>query len=325
MTAVAARDETRLIARVARLYHEGGVKQPEIAQRLQLSQAKVSRLLKQAIERDIVRISIRVPIGVHAELEEALEERYGLQEAIVVDTSASDEEQLMRDLGQAAAFHLESTIRPGELIGISSWSATLLATVNAMRPVKAGADVRVVQILGGVGNPAAEVHATELTRRLAGMLDGAPIYLPVPGVVGSLEARKVLEDDEHVQRVRTLFSQLTIALVGIGTVQPSPLLARSGNVFTVDELAVASGAGAVGDICLRFFDTKGKPATTPLNERVIGINLDELQRVPRSIAVAGGARKAAAIRAALTGQLVSHLVTDRDTASLIVDGTGPEH
>jgi DNA-binding transcriptional regulator LsrR (DeoR family) len=316
---VAPRDETRLIARVARLYYEAGLKQPEIARRLQLSQAKVSRLLKQAIERDIVHISVRVPVGVHAELEEGLEARYGLQEAVVVDTSAIDEEQLMRDLGQAAAYHLETTIRPGELIGISSWSATLLATVNAMRPINSGDGVRVVQILGGVGNPSAEVHATELTRRLARVLNGQPIYLPVPGVVGSAEARGVLEQDEHVQGVLELFSQLTIALVGVGTVQPSPLLARSGNVFTDDELAVAATAGAVGDIVLRFFDSEGKPATTPLDERVIGLDLDQLQRVPRSIAVAGGSRKTAAIKAALTGRLVTHLVTDRETAARLVD------
>ncbi len=132
MTAVAQRDEIRLIAKVARLYYESGLKQPEIAQRLQLSQPKVSRLLKQAIDRDIVRISVRVPVGVQAELEEALESEYGLLEAVVVETSASDEAQLMRDLGQAAAYHLETTIRPGDVIGISSWSATLLAMVNAM-------------------------------------------------------------------------------------------------------------------------------------------------------------------------------------------------
>ena len=311
---MAARDETRLIARVARLYHESGLKQVEIAQRLQLSQATVSRLLKQAIERDIVRITVRVPVGVQADLEEALESRFGLLEAVVVETTAANEQQLMRDLGQAAAAHLERTIQPGEVIGISSWSATLLATVNAMRPASGGEGIRVVQILGGVGNPAAEVHATELTRRLARVVDGEPVYLPVPGVVGSVEARGVLERDEHVQRVLELFPQITLAVVGIGTVEPSPLLARSGNIFSDEGLALAARAGAVGDVSLRFFDSQGKPAKTPLDERVIGLKLEELQRVPRSIAVAGGARKFKAIKGALTGRLVSHIVTDRDTA-----------
>jgi DNA-binding transcriptional regulator LsrR (DeoR family) len=311
---MAPRDDTRLIARVARLYYESGLKQPEIARRLQLSQAKVSRLLKQAIERDIVTITVHVPVGVHADLEEALESKFGLLEAVVVETTAANEQQLMRDLGQAAASHLERTIQPGDVIGISSWSATLLATVNAMRPASSGEGIRVVQILGGVGNPAAEVHATELTRRLARIVDGEPVYLPVPGVVGSVEARGVLERDEHVQRVLELFPQITLAVVGIGTVEPSPLLARSGNIFSDEELALAARAGAVGDVSLRFYDDQGKPAKTPLDERVIGLKLDELQRVPRSIAVAGGSRKVNAIKGALTGRFVSHIVTDRDTA-----------
>ncbi len=319
MTAVGQRDEIRLIARVARLYYEGGMKQPEIAQRLQLSQPKVSRLLKQAIDRDIVRITVRVPVGVHAELEEALESQYGLLEAVVVDTSALDEAQLMRDLGQAAAFHLESTIRAGDVIGISSWSATLLATVNAMRPVTGTGNIRVVQILGGVGSPAAEVHATELTRRLADVLGGEPILLPVPGVVGSAAAREVLEKDEHVQRVLSLFPRITVALVGIGAVQPSPLLARSGNIFSDDELSRVTRGRGVGDVCLRFFDERGRPTSSALDERVIGLTLDQLKQVPRSIAVAGGERKATAIKGALTGRLVSHLVTDRATAVRLLD------
>jgi DNA-binding transcriptional regulator LsrR (DeoR family) len=318
MTRVAQRDDIRLIARVARLYYESGLKQPEIARRLQISQAKVSRLLKQAIERDIVRISVRVPVGVHAELEEQLESKYGLTEAVVVDTTTGDEQQLMRDLGQAAAYHLETTIRPGDVVGISSWSATLLAMVNAMRPVAGARGVRVVQILGGVGDPAAEVHATELTRRLAEVLDGEPVYLPVPGIVGSREARQVLERDAHVQQALQMFAEITVALVGIGTVQPSPLLARSGNVFAADELKLAERAGAIGDISLRFFDGRGKPTRTPLDDRVIGLDLDQLRRIPRSIAVAGGERKAPAIKAALTGGLMSHLVTDRQTATQVL-------
>jgi DNA-binding transcriptional regulator LsrR (DeoR family) len=316
------RSDVRLIARVARLYYEGGLKQPEIAERLRISQAKVSRLLRQALEHDIVRITVRVPLGVHAELEEALEQQYGLTEAVVVDTTSEDEARLMQDLGQAAAYHLETTIRSDEIVGISSWSATLLATVNAMRPVSA-TNVKVVQVLGGVGDPAAEVHATELTRRLAELLRGDPVLLPVPGVVGSAAARSVLEQDQHVRRAIDLFSEITVALVGIGSVEPSPLLARSGNVFSAEELEAVAGAGAVGDVCLRFFDRGGRPLATEIDERVIGLTLDDLRRVPRSIAVAGGRRKVEAIRGALTGRLVTHLITDRTTALALAGAEQP--
>lgn len=318
MNAVALHDEVRLIAKVARLYYESDINQREIARRLGTSQAKVSRLLRQAVDRDIVRITVRTPVGVHTELEEAIETKFGILEAVVVDTTANDEQQLMRDLGYAAAFHLENTIRPGDVIGISSWSDTLLATVNSMHPVASGRDNRVVQILGGVGDPAAEVHATELTRRLAELLKGEPVLLPVPGVVGSAQARRVLEDDFHVRQALDLFPHVTVAVVGIGTVEPSPLLASSRNVFTEDELRLVKAAGGVGDICLRFFNEAGAPVANSLDERVIGMTLETIRQVSRSIAVAGGARKTRAIGSALRGGLVSHLVTDHLTATRLV-------
>ena len=78
-------------------------------------------------------------------------------------------------------------------------------------------------------------------------------------------------------------------------------------------------AGAVGDICLRFFDRHGRPVSTPLDDRVIGMTRDQLRRVKRAVALAGGKRKFAAIRAALLGGLVNVLVTDRFTAQHLID------
>lgn len=314
---VASRDDVRLITKVARLYYESDLNQPEIARRLGISQAKVSRLLGQARERDIVRISVEPPLGVHTDLEEAIETGFGIAEAVVVDAS-DDDGRLRRDLGRAAASYLEATLRSEDVIGISSWSDSLLATVDAMSPVTSGRGIRVVQILGGVGDPVAERHATELARRLSNLVGGSATLLPVPGVVGSAEARDVLVRDEHVRRALDLLPTITVALVGIGTIEPSPLLRSSGNVFAPDELATVERAGGVGDICLRFFDAAGRPVAGPLDRRVVGIDLAELRRVPRTVAVAGGRRKHAAIEAALRGGLVTHLVTDRATARALI-------
>jgi len=74
-----------------------------------------------------VYMPIATPGGVHPDLEERLEERYGLREAVVVDAPDDDDRSLMRELGAAAAHHLESTLKSGDIVGISSWSATLLA------------------------------------------------------------------------------------------------------------------------------------------------------------------------------------------------------
>jgi DNA-binding transcriptional regulator LsrR (DeoR family) len=314
---VARTDELRLMAKVARLYYERGVRQADIADQLDLSQATVSRLLKRAQEEQIVRITVSVPHGAYTELEEELQAAYGLKDVIVVDTVA-DDEQILRDLGAAAAFYVENTLKPGEVIGISSWSATLLAMVDAMHPLPRSVSAQVIQILGGVGNPAAEAHAAHLTRRMATLTRGDAFFLAAPGIAGSAETARIYLDDPFVRATVDRFEQVTLALVGIGAVEPSKLLASSGNSFSADELGLLRERGAVGDVCLRFFDQHGQPVQTPLNERVIGMRLAQLQQAARSVGIAGGARKLPAIRGALAGRWINVLITDRRTAGTLV-------
>lgn len=310
-------DELRLMAKVARLYHVQGLRQTAITERLHIHQSTVSRLLKRAEDAGIVRITFTAPTGLHADLEDALQATFGLREAIVID-AIEDEDQIVKDLGAASAFYLETTLRPSDVVGISSWSAALLAMVEAMHPNPRAAGAGVVQILGGIGNPGAEQHATQLTRRLAALLSGTATLLPAPGAVGSADARRVMLKDRYVQEAVALFKSVTVALVGIGAVEPSKLLASSGNIFSPHELRQLSRRGAVGDICLRFFDAEGAPVATPLNDRVISMELDALRRVPRVVGIAGGRRKTAAIRGALAGRWINVLITDRGTAERLL-------
>lgn len=307
-------DELRLIARVARMYYESDMRQSEIAEQLDLSQATVSRLLRRSKEEGIIRTSINLPKGVYTELEEALVKKFGLRDVIVVDSLDDNENLIQRDLGAAAAYYLESAIRPNEVIGISSWSATLLALVDALHSVPRKPGVKVVQILGGVGSPSVEAHATRLTSRMAQMVHGEAVYLPVSGVLATEAARDVLMADEVAQQAIRLFDHVTTALVGIGAIEPSPLLAQSGNVFSPQELELLRRQNAAGDILMRFFDQNGNLVKTGLENRVISMSLDQLSKTSRAVGVAGGSRKYVAILAALRGHWVNILVTDHFTA-----------
>ncbi len=312
-------DELRLMTRVARMYYERDMRQSDIAKQLGLSQATISRLLNRSREEGITRISVNVPQGVHSRLEEELVAAYDLRDAIVVDCDSENERINQRDVGAAAAYYVESTIKPNEVVGISSWSSNLLALVDSMHQVPRKPGVQVVQILGGVGNPGAEVHAARLTSRLAGLVNGQATFLPAPGIVGSQASLDVLLADPYVQEAMTLFNHVSLALVGIGAVEPSELLAESGNIFSRAELDILRNAGAVGDILLHFFDDKGEPVDTSLNNRVVAMSLSQLQKADRSIGVAGGRRKFRAILGALRGGLINVLITDCFTASRLMD------
>ena len=344
-------DELRLMARVARMYYAGNLKQPEIAERLSLSQATISRLLKRAEREQIVRITVSVPVGAFPELEEGLETRFALNEAIVVDSLEDEENQIMRDLGAAAAYYVETTLRPDEVVGVAAY-ASLRAMVNAIQPrgrrmgqtaqaapagsteqagqtdqagrtnpaedqLGAQARVRVVQLTGGVGNPAAEQHATELTRQLAALVRGQPVFLPAPGLAPSAAAREVFLQDPFVREALAAFDRVTLALVGIAPVAGGgPGSFR--NALTDEEKALLAEHGAVGFICHRFYDAQGAPVRTALDRRVTAITPDQLRRVDRTVGITGGPERTAAIRAALDGRWVNVLVTDRFTAERLL-------
>ncbi len=305
------------MTKVARMYYDQGIRQQEITERLNIHQSTISRLLKRAREWNIVRISVAIPAGTFSEMEEALASRFNLKEAIVVDSSEG-EERLVRDLGAAAAFLVETSVKPGTVIGISSWSRALLAMVDALHQNDNGRGGKVVQILGGVGKAETQYHATQLAQELAKRISATAILLQAPGVVGTAEARRVLSRDPAVLEASGLFESIDLALVGIGSMEPSKLLSSSGNVFSPAEREELSNQGAVGDICLRFFDPDGNLVKSPLMNRVIGIELGDLKKAKRVVGIAGGVRKVPAILAALRGGWINVLLTDRLTAEKLL-------
>jgi DNA-binding transcriptional regulator LsrR (DeoR family) len=322
-------DELRLMTRVAHLYYEDGLKQPEIAGQLNLSQATVSRLLKRAEDEQIVRITVSVPVGAYPDLEEALLRRYGLKEVVVVDSLRDDEADVMRDLGAAAAYYVETTLRPTEVIGIASY-ASLLAMVNAMhpRPLRgagrgaAEGGVRVVQLTGGLGNPAAEAHGTQLTRRLAALVHGEAVFLPAPGLAASPSARDLFWQDPFVRHALETFDHVTLALVGIAPAWGAGhegLATSFMGSFTPEEREQLVRLGAAGFICHRFYDSRGVPLATPFDTRLTAITPEQLHRVERRVGITGGERRTAAIRAALEGGWVNVLITDQFTAQRLLE------
>jgi DNA-binding transcriptional regulator LsrR (DeoR family) len=310
-------DELRLMAKVARMYYDQGIRQQEISERLNIHQSRVSRLLKKAREANIVRISVATPAGFFPELEESLESKFQLKEVVVIDADG-DEERISRDLGTATAFYVETTVRQEMVIGISSWSRSLFAMVDSLHPSECGHGGKVVQILGGVGNASTQYQATLLAQRLASLIGASPVLLQAPGVVSTAQAKAVLVQDPVVQEASTLFNKIDIALVGIGSLHPSNLLANSGNIFSPQEREELRRKGAVGDICFQFIDKDGVPIDSPLMQRVIGIDLGTLKRTHRVVGIAGGEQKVPAILASLKGRWINVLITDRHTAERLV-------
>lgn len=311
-----SRPDLYLLSKVSSLYYLRGHTQQEIADRLHISRPKVSRLLQEAQEQNIVRISVTPPMSLHLDLEAELETRFGLQEAVVVNVEPGPMEMIHRQVGAGAAAYLARTLQFGETIGMG-WGTTLDGMVQSMSPMSTEG-VKVVQTLGGVGPPESGAYAAGLVRRLAELLNASAVILPAPGIVGTVSARNVLRSDPHVQAALQQYDSLDAAFMGIGCLHTSPVLGDSKYLppGAYDEL---EAGGAVGHIALRFFDAQGSLVPTSLDDRTLSITPEQLRKTGRVVGVAGGPLKMKAVFGALKGRLVDVLVTDHLTAEALID------
>jgi len=318
-------DPPRLLVKVARLYHGRGLRQSEIAERLRISQARVSRLLQQAEDLGIVRTVVVLPPGLNSELEDEIEHLYGVRQCHVVDAVAEGEDELAEDLGQAMAAIVGGggiLTSSTSVVGYNSWSRTLQAMVAALQPIRGGAG-RVVEMLGDIGPPALQHEAARSTQRLAALTGAEPVYLRTPGVSSTPQMRAaILDQDRHARETLALLDRMDVALVGVGECDVVAPLRPGDNFFTQEQFDRARELGAVGQICLRFLDEHGHEVATEFDDLVIGVSLDQLRVAAHRCAAADGPAKYRVIRAALLGHWVDTLVVDTATADWLV-AAGP--
>lgn len=309
-------DALKLITHVARLYHVHGVRQREIADRLGMSQARVSRLLHRAEAEGIVRTVVVIPDGLHPELEEGLEDAYGLREVHVVEVV--DEATVPVALGGATARFLSGGSLDGAVVGFTSWSSTLREMARQLERVPSVGAQHVVEMLGDLGSPLLQHEAARATMQLATVLEAEPVFLRTPGVVATPELRAATLQDIHVRRALELLDSLDVAFLGVGPADFHGPLKDGDNFFSAEQLEAVRALGAAGQINQRFIDADGRPVRTSLDELVVGVTLDQLRRVRRRVVVAGGSSKWQSMAAALRGRWADVLVTDVGTAEYLL-------
>jgi DNA-binding transcriptional regulator LsrR (DeoR family) len=309
--------DATLLYKIATAYYEDSLTQDQIGKRFGLSRIKVSRLLQQARQSRVVQITIVPPPGSYGDRERELEQAYGLDEVVICGPGSSQSDTLA-ELGSAGANYLARCLNEQRVIAIS-WGTTLLALVEALAPHNLP-DLRVVQMLGGLGRVESETYGADLTLRMAQMLGAKARLMPSPGIVGSQMVRDALLQDGNIAETLALAERADLAIVGIGVPDRGTILHQS-QILTDQEIDELRALGAVGDIALRFFDREGRPIDHPVNERIIGLELEQMKHIPRVIGIAGGAGKYDVIRGALRGGLIDVLITDHVVAEQLLRET----
>jgi len=307
-------NSSKLVYKVLENYYELGLTQQEIAEKYCISRIKVSRLISKALKDKIVQIRINMPNDQAGEMEQELERIYALSEVVVVDKSHED---LISGLGDAAADYLSRCTKGKEIIGVT-WGRSLLAVIKVL-PAMTLPDVKIVQMLGGLGNPDSDIHGTELVIRMAQVFNARARLLNSPGIVKSRAMCKALLDNMQVSDTLKLAEKADTAIVGIGALTANSLIMQQSKIITEEELKRLIQKGAVGDVGLRFFDRNGNQIQDEIHERVVGLTFEQMQKLPRIIGVAGGKEKHTAILAALRGKWINTLITDYHTAQFLIN------
>lgn len=308
-------DDDLLSVRVAELYYDDNKTQDEIGALLNISRFKAGRLLVQAREKGIVRIEIVHPRARRLSLERELRERFSLTDAVIVPAPDHEVGVLSR-VAQAAADYLTQLRPVPRTLGVS-WGRTLDALAEHL-PVGWASGVTVVQINGGVSlNPKAAT-AGSLAATIAQRGAGSAVLLPSPAIFERLETKRAIEGDRAVGEVLALAATASAYLYSAGVADASSVLVESG-YLTPDDVARLVAKGAVGDVVGRYINAAGQIVDAELNERTVGLGLDELRSAATAIFMVAGSAKHDVARAVVASGLCTVFVSDENTAKALLE------
>jgi len=321
--AVAATRSIDTLVRAARLYYEDGLSQGEVARRMGLSGATVSRVLASAREQGIVEVRIhdpRSPVRRVHEVERQLIEQFGLTDARV-GTPNGGMSGSLESVGRLAADLFGERLPQMRRVGLS-WGSTLEAFVAEV-PDRVAPLLHVLPLAGG--NPGLDTASAggTLVQVLARKCGVEASRLIAPAIVESPQTKSAITSESGTRAALERAARVDHAFVGIGTVGvgSSATIVEDMKLDDAEQAAFLAQKPA-GDISGRFFDDNGVEVGPPTADRVIGVSLDDLRRVPCVIGLAAGLEKAAGVLAALRTGVLDMVVLDLALAEAVLQRAG---
>ena len=295
-----------LLHGVAKMHYEAGMSQVDIAKRLGVSTATVSRMLQRARADGIVRIEIPDLIATD-ELGAALAQRLKLKAAAVVETPTAG--ALAPLAGPVGDLLTRAALPPGAVLAIG-WGRAIRAVLDTGLPPVPG--LLVVPATGGMQQHLPHFQVNEFVRLAAEQTGGTPHFVHAPYLPSAVTRDAFLADPTIAESV-ALWDRIDVAVVGVGL--PHAKNSPEASAATPDEQALVNAAG---DVIRHYFDAAGRMIDWDGEGRMIAASPEQLRRAPLVIAVATGPEKADAIIGAVRAGFISALVTDVRTADALL-------
>lgn len=307
-----SRDEQALSA--VKLYFEAGLSQADVAKELGVSRPTASKLIQHGKARGFVTIQINDPRDAGMQVAKKLRERYNIAEVRLAHVPRPTHADLLRELGRTGARLLEEVVSDDMRVGVS-WGNTMMAVARQLSHIDV-AGVEIVQLKGGTSHSQHSTNDMETITRLCAAFNARARTLPLPVIFDNVEAKRMVEQDRHISHILQLGRETDVVVFTVGEVHRESLLLNLG--YLTDAEVEQLVKRAVGDACSRFYTRTGEVALPSVDERTVGITLEDLRRRPTRVLVAGGVDKQKAVATALEMGLATHLVIDQETASKLV-------
>lgn len=306
--------DEQLATRAAWLYFVAENTQAQIGKKLGLTRVRVNRLLAQARQTGLVQVTITGRLAASIKLEEALKQRFGLIDAVVVPASSEIERQ-RAVIAAAAGHYLAQQLKDGIAVGVG-WGQTLRHSLRYV-PHQKYKRLSVVSLIGGLTHSSA-VNPHETASHLADIVGGQCYYFAGPAFTDSEATREVLMKQPMLRDVYERGRKVDLAFLSVGELGKNSTMAKLG-LITPDEVKTLQNAGAVGDLCSHWLNAKGQFVEHPLNRRAVALPPELLRGVPRVILVSGGKNKIVMMHGVLSNALANIVVTDELTAKALLD------
>jgi len=303
-----------LAARAAWLYYFKSRTQEQIAVELKISRQIVQRLIALANSERLIRFQLVHPLAETIELADRLKDRFGLVYCdVCLNVNGSTED--VPSVASQATFYLENIIQQKAPLTIGMGSGGAMREVSRRLPPMDRPQHRCVSLMGNLMRDGRATHYDVVTR-LAEQLNAQCYPLPVPVVTNTIEERKVLQAQPGYGVLRSLVDEATVLIMGIGFWGPEATLYRDGFI-TAAETAQAMEVGAVGELLGCAISADGEIVDAAYHDRLTSFIRTQPSTRPTTI-VASGVYRAPSIRAALKSKLANSLITDENTARLVL-------
>lgn len=304
-----------LFVSIARRYYLDERSQQQIAHEFGISRPTVSNILKKCRDTGIVQIKIQDDFPSATAVGDALKKRFPLKNALI--TPFIDTSSIQRDVGAVAAEYALSLLESYSRIGIA-WGTSLYHMVHQL-PSRQYNEASIVQLMGGFGTSSVQYDGADLAREFSLRMhcDYYPLQCPV--LVKNEMVKDLLIKELAIEETLKMTKSLEVAFVGISSNSPDQSAMVNAGFLSEAEAVEIQNLGAVGHICGYMYDKEGSLLDISYNKRVIGINFDDFLAIPERVGIAYGPQKVEAIRSSLSGSHLTTLITDEQTAHLILN------